>query len=151
MKNVQLTIREELTSHQYNLIRSNKKLKFYSVFSKLTVTKVHDCLSIMQHKSPQYRKLQKIFAFAPSIVFDLTFTETLGLDIPFLRILTTMKKPSSYLTMSILISADFHLLTCSHVWNIDKNLFFHIIAFVLISDLSRIMQVIPCTHVGILK
>ena len=29
-------------------------------------TKVHDCLSIMQHKSPQYRKLWKIFAFAPS-------------------------------------------------------------------------------------
>ena len=134
MKNVQLTIREELTSHQYNLIRSNKKLKFYSVF-KIDCHKSAWLLEHNQHKSPQYRKLSKIFAFAPSIVFDLTFTETLGLDIPFLRILTTMKKPSSYLTMSILISADFHLLTCSHVWNIDKNLFFHIIAFVLISDL----------------
>ena len=74
-----------------------------------------------------------IISVAPN--FDLTFTETLGLDTPFLRILTTMKKPSSYLTMSILISADFQLLTCSHVWNIDKNLFFNIIAFVLISDL----------------
>ena len=62
----------------------------------------------------QYRKLQKIFEFAPSAinevehevhflfnfnlydhVFDLTFTETLVIDTPFLIILKTMKKSSS--------------------------------------------------------
>ena len=36
-----------------------------------------------------------------------------------------MKKPSSYLTMSIIISTDLQLLTYIHVWNIDKNLFFN--------------------------
>ena len=59
------------------------------------------------------------------IVFDLTFTETLVIDTPFLVIFTTMKKPSSYLTMSILISTDLQLFTYIHVWNIDKNLFFN--------------------------
>ena len=32
INNIQLTIREELTSHQYNLIKNNKKLKFHSIF-----------------------------------------------------------------------------------------------------------------------
>ena len=36
-----------------------------------------------------------------------------------------MKKPSSYLTMSVLISTDLQLLAYTHVWNIDKNLFFN--------------------------
>ena len=42
-----------------------------------------------------------------TIVFDLTFTETLAIDTPFLIILPqlTMKKLSSYLTMSISIYA----------------------------------------------
>lgn len=44
-------------------------------------------------------------------VLDLTFAETVALDTPLLRILTTIKKPSSYLTMSILISADFRFVT----------------------------------------
>ena len=57
-----------------------------------------------------------------TIVFDLTFTETLVTHTPFLIILTTMKKPSSYLTMSIPISTDLLLLTYIHVWNIDKNM-----------------------------
>ena len=60
-----------------------------------------------------------------TIVFDLTFAETLVIDTFFLIILTTMKKPSSYLTMSVLISTDLQLLTYAHVWNIDKNLFFN--------------------------
>lgn len=46
-----------------------------------------------------------------TIVLDLTFAETVALDTPLLRILTTIKKPSSYLTMSILISADFRFVT----------------------------------------
>ena len=59
------------------------------------------------------------------IVFDLTFTETLVIDTPFFSNFTTIKKPSSYLTMSILISTDLQLLAYIHVWNIDKNLFFN--------------------------
>ena len=59
-----------------------------------------------------------------TIVFDLTFTETV-IDSPFSIILTTLKKPSSYSTMSILISTDLQLLTYIHVWNIDKNVFFN--------------------------
>ena len=55
------------------------------------------------------------------IVFDLTFTETLVTDTPFLVIFTTTKKPF----LSILISSDLQLLTYIHVWNIDKNLFFN--------------------------
>ena len=38
------------------------------------------------------------------------------IDIPFLTILTTMKTPSSYLTMSILISTDSQLLKYIHVY-----------------------------------
>ena len=34
IKEVQLTLHKELTLHQYNLIRDNKKLKFYSIFKK---------------------------------------------------------------------------------------------------------------------
>ena len=90
------------------------------------------------------QKFQKIFEFAPSatsmklntnyisysiviftIVFDLTFTKTLIINTPFLIIFSTMKKPSSYLTMLILTSTDLQLLTYIHVWNIDKNLFFN--------------------------
>ena len=136
IKNIQLTTRVELTSHQYNLIRNNQKLKFYSIFKK-DCHKSH-CLNIItnirEYKSQktlnkfrlgnhrlqikwadiQYRKLQKIFEFAPSAinevehevhflfnfnlydhVFDLTFTETLVIDTPFLIILKTRKKPSS--------------------------------------------------------
>ena len=37
-----------------------------------------------------------------------------------------MKKPSSYLNMSILTSTDLQLLTYIHVWNIDKNVFFNL-------------------------
>ena len=36
-----------------------------------------------------------------------------------------MKKPSSYLTISILISTDLQLLTHIHVWKKDKKLFFN--------------------------
>ena len=45
IKNIQLTIREELTLHQYNLIRNNKKLKLYSIF----INDCHksDCLNII--------------------------------------------------------------------------------------------------------
>ena len=60
-----------------------------------------------------------------TIVFDLTFTETLVMDTHFLITLTTMEKPSLYLIMSILISTDLQLLTYIHVWNIDKKLFFN--------------------------
>ena len=35
----------------------------------------------------------------------------------------------------MLISTDLQLLTYIHVWNIDKNLFFYIIVFILIQDL----------------
>ena len=38
------------------------------------------------------------------------------IDIPFVTILTTMKTPSSYLTMSILISTDSQLLKYIHVY-----------------------------------
>ena len=45
IKNIQLTIREELSSHQYNLIRNNKKLKFYSIFKN--DCHKSDCLNII--------------------------------------------------------------------------------------------------------
>ena len=44
-KNIQLTIREELTSHRYNPIRNNTKLKFYSTFKNDCHTS--DCLNII--------------------------------------------------------------------------------------------------------
>ena len=46
MKNTQLTIREELASRQYNLIRNNKKLKSYSIFKNDRHEK-SDCLNII--------------------------------------------------------------------------------------------------------
>ena len=49
IKNIQLTIRVELTSHQYNLIRNNQKLKFYSIF-KNDCHKSH-CLNIITNIS----------------------------------------------------------------------------------------------------
>ena len=42
------------------------------------------------------------------IVFDLSFTETLVIDTPFIIILITIKKPSLYLTMLILMCTDLH-------------------------------------------
>ena len=45
VKNIQLTKREELSSHQYNLIRNNKKLKFYSIFKN--DCHKSDCLNII--------------------------------------------------------------------------------------------------------
>ena len=50
---------------------------------------------------------------------------------PFI-ILTTMQKPSSYLTMSILTSTDLQLLTYIYVWNIDEHLFFNYSLFSLL-------------------
>ena len=79
-----------------------------------------------------------------TIVFDLTFTETSVIDTPFSIILTTTKKPSSCLTMSILISTDLQLLTYIHVWNIDKNVFFN---YGLYYNLNSVGS----THAGILK
>ena len=43
--NWELTIREELSSHQYNLIRNDKKLKFYSIFKN--DCHKSDCLNII--------------------------------------------------------------------------------------------------------
>ena len=60
-----------------------------------------------------------------TVVFDLTFTETLIMDTDFLITLITMEKSSLYLIMSIFISTDLQLLTYIHVWNIDKKLFFN--------------------------
>ena len=53
-----------------------------------------------------------------TMVFDLTFTEKLVIDTPFLIILTTMKKPSSYLTISSLYlyrltAAYIHVHSCT--------------------------------------
>ena len=45
IKNIQLTKREELSSHQYNLIRNIKKLKFYSIFKN--DCHKSDCLNII--------------------------------------------------------------------------------------------------------
>ena len=59
------------------------------------------------------------------IVLALTLQKHHEKDTTILIILTTMKKPSSCLTMSVLISTDLQLLTHIHVWNIDKNLFFN--------------------------
>ena len=42
-----------------------------------------------------------------------------------LIVLTTMKKPSSYLTKLILTFTGLQLLTYIHVWNIEKSLFFN--------------------------
>ena len=41
------------------------------------------------------------------------------------------KKPSSYLTISILISTELQLLTYIHVWNIDKKLVFNYSLFLI--------------------
>ena len=154
IKNIQLTKLEELSSHQYNLITNIKKLKFYSIFKndchksdclniitninhkktlnkfrlgnhrlqietgKYTVPKTPENLRICR-----FGHLNEVVIF--TIVFDLTFTETLVIDTFFLIILTTTKKPSSYLTMSVLISTDLQLLPCIYVWNIEKNVFFN--------------------------
>ena len=83
IKNMQLSLREELTSHQYNPIRSSEKLKFYSIFKNDSHRS--DCLYIItniNHKKKHwinselttiayqlkqadipYRKLQKITLF----------------------------------------------------------------------------------------
>ena len=45
VKNIQLTIREELTLRQYNAIRNNKKLKLYSIF--INGCHKRDCLNII--------------------------------------------------------------------------------------------------------
>ena len=45
VKNIQLTKREELSSHQYNLIRNITKLKFYSIFKN--DCHKSDCLNII--------------------------------------------------------------------------------------------------------
>ena len=45
IKNMQLSLREELTSHQYNPIRSSEKLKFYSIFKNDSHRS--DCLYII--------------------------------------------------------------------------------------------------------
>ena len=45
IKNIQLTIHEELSSHQYNLITSIKKLKLYSIFEN--DCHKSDCLNII--------------------------------------------------------------------------------------------------------
>ena len=45
IKNIQLTKREELRSHQYDLITNNKKLKFYSVIKNDCHRR--DCLNII--------------------------------------------------------------------------------------------------------
>ena len=74
-----------------------------------------------------------------TIVFDLTFTETLVIDSPFSIILTSLKKPSSYLTMSILISTDLQLLTYIHVWNIDKNVFFNYSLYYNLNNVGNTM------------
>ena len=74
-----------------------------------------------------------------TIVFDLTFTETLVIDSPFSIILTTLKKPSSYSTMSILISTDLQLLTYIHVWNIDKNVFFNYSLYYNLNNVGNTM------------
>ena len=57
IKNIQLTIREELTSNQYNPIRNNKKLKFYSIF-KNDCHKT-DCLNIIIPKVNHKKTLIK--------------------------------------------------------------------------------------------
>ena len=71
-KNIRLTIREELTSHRYNLIRNNTKLKFYSTFKNDCQTS--DCLNIITNINNK-KTLNKfrlsnhrlqIFEFAPS-------------------------------------------------------------------------------------
>ena len=71
-KNILLTIREELTSHRYNLIRNNTKLKFYSTFKNDCHTS--DCLNIITNINNK-KTLNKfrlsnhrlqIFEFAPS-------------------------------------------------------------------------------------
>ena len=45
IKNMQLSLREELTSHQHNPIRSSKKLNFYSIFKN--DSHKSDCLNIV--------------------------------------------------------------------------------------------------------
>ena len=47
IKNIQLTKREELSSHQYNLLRNNKKLKFYSILKN--DCHKSDCLKIISN------------------------------------------------------------------------------------------------------
>ena len=59
IKSIQLTIREELTSHQYNLKRNNKKLKFYSIFQNNCHKS--DCLNIITNIT--YKKTLNKFRF----------------------------------------------------------------------------------------
>ena len=57
IKNMQLSLREELTSHQYNPIRSNKKLKFYSVFKN--DCHKSDCLNVITNINHREKTLNK--------------------------------------------------------------------------------------------
>ena len=86
-----------------------------------------------------------------TIVFDLTFTETLVIDSPFSIILTTLKKPSSYLTMSILISTDLQLLTYIHVWNVDKNVFFNYSLYYNLNNVGNTMYSRGNTEIKLLS
>ena len=74
-----------------------------------------------------------------TILFDLTFTETLIMDTDFLITLITMEKPSLYLIISIFISTDLQLLTYIHVWNIDKNVFFNYSLYYNLNNVGNTM------------
>ena len=86
-----------------------------------------------------------------TIVFDLTFTETLVTESPFSIILTTLKKPSSCLTMSILISTDLQLLTYIHVWNINKNVFFNYSLYYNLNNVGNTMYSRGNTEIKLLS
>ena len=86
-----------------------------------------------------------------TIVFDLTFTETLVTESPFSIILTTLKKPYSCLTMSILISTDLQLLTYIHVWNIDKNVFFNYSLYYNLNNVGNTMYSRGNTEIKLLS
>ena len=57
VKNIQLTKREELSSHQYNLIRNITKLKFYSIFKN--DCHKSDCLNIITNINHKKKTLNK--------------------------------------------------------------------------------------------
>ena len=86
-----------------------------------------------------------------TIVFDLTFTETLIMDTDFLITLITMEKPSLYLIMSIFISTDLQLLTYIHVWNIDKNVFFNYSLYYNLNNVGNTMYSRGDTEIKLLS
>ena len=67
-----------------------------------------------------------------TIVFDLTFTETLVIDTPFLMILSTMKKTLFVFNnvISSYLQTYSGLVTYIHIWNIERTSLYFDLRFI---------------------